>query len=335
MIMDHDSVRRRSLLAKFSKFSDRKILIVDREYAAENSSRLIEHVDSQPSSDMIVFDDAVPYVRKYSALELYHTVKSYNLKTPWTIITGDFDYSKSQIPEIVYYPYHAIVAVDWNKDITTEIKKSRSANLSFLSFHMYHVRLLFILTLFKQSWFDTCLLNFPTTHQMQPDQTMAFNEAVEQLTADELATLTRMQTILPLVADPTDHHGHIATKNLGYSNCYINAMVESDYDTPFLTEKSLKPYFSGQFSAVLGNNKIYSHITDLGIDTMQDYLDLSTNAINFGDRVDETVAKISALLPNIEHAWHETYQRRLCNYNYTRSDAFVDRLEINIKQRLS
>jgi hypothetical protein len=144
-----------------------------------------------------------------------------------------------------------------------------------------------------------------------------------------------MQTILPLVADPTDHHGHIATKNLGYSNCYINAMVESDYDTPFLTEKSLKPYFSGQFSAVLGNNKIYSHITDLGIDTMQDYLDLSTNAINFGDRVDETVAKISALLPNIEHAWHETYQRRLCNYNYTRSDAFVDRLEIDIKQRLS
>jgi hypothetical protein len=169
---------------------------------------------------------------------------------------------------------------------------------------------------------------------MDTDQSAVLNAAIAQLTPSELGTLGELSKVLPLVADHNDSHEFISTRNLCYTDCYINAMVESDYDTPFLTEKSLKPYFSGQFSAVLGNNRIYDHLTDLGVDTMQDYLDLSTDTGDFGERVDQTLHKVSALLPNIEQVWHDTYERRLYNYNYVRSVKFTDKMENKIKQWL-
>ena len=321
------------LLLNLQKFCSKKIIVIDAGYAI-NGDNLHRYIDVLPEHDLIVFDDSTNYVRGYSALELYKNLKSFNLKSKFLILTSNFNYFNNEIDAIIYYPFYLINGIRFLADTKTDIRSSRHFNLGFLFYHVYYVRLLFILKILEKSWLDTCLFNFFPVYSLKESQLKIFDNSVKQLNSKNLSLLEKLNHRFPngTIADPNDKSEiGLSIDNRIYTDCYINFMIESDFDTPFITEKSIKPYFSGQIPAVLGNNKLYNHLSELGIDTMSDLINLKTEFTDHDSILDYTIEQISNLIPNLEQIWNDSYKRRLQNYYYVRSTDLINKLELTIK----
>jgi len=317
----------------FINNSKKNILFVDRDIDIDHPG-IVDSINSA-CHDMIVFDDATHYKRGFDVNNFFCRLKKLNLSRPWIILTSDFTYYHSSEDQIVYYPYHCFVNLDICRTTEVDIRSLRNNYLGFLPWHLYPVRLSFLLKFFQQDWFNKCLVNYLPEKILTATQKKILESSIQQLSPQELGVLKQFHVDFPngLVADMNDDRREIQyINNSANTDCYINFMIESEYDFPFITEKSIKPYLCGQFSAVLSNNLLYNHLEEIGIDILKDYLDMYVPNIDVQERVDITIKKLSKLILNIEQIWIDTYQRRLENYNYVRSTAFVDKLEFKIKQ---
>jgi hypothetical protein len=326
------------LLLNFRVFNCKKILVVNRVYAAEYSCYLPKYLNKHKNYDIIIFDDATPYLRNYDARDMYNNLIQLHLTKPWIIITSDFNYYKSAIKNIVYYPFHFLVGIYSARKTELDIKQLRKHYLGFLSFHNYEIRLITFLKLYQQKWFDKCLANYKPSHELTPRQLQVLQNSIAQLNESELNLLEKFNKQFPhgIVADSsTTGLDFVSIDNTANTDCYINLMIESEYNLPFITEKTIKPYLCGQFSAVLGNNFLYQHLQNLGIDTLQDYLEMQVWNSDPRQTIDTILNRLSDLIVNIEQSWIDTYPRRLDNYYYVRSDKFINKLDDGIKEWLT
>jgi hypothetical protein len=301
----------------------KKILIVD------NADLLTDNI-STDSYDSMIFDCATPYLGNVTELDIYVSLNKLNLPIDWAIITSNFTYYKSNIPKILYYPIYFIDGIDKGSYTTIDIWSQRLHNLSFLTYHLHWHRLLSLLALYKQKWFNTCLINLLPINQLNASQLQGYQNGIISLNLTELAELTELFKLTPLVADETDDQREIVNiQNRSFSDCYVNMFTESDYPREFITEKSIKPFLSGQFFAIIANNEIYTHLQELGFDLLLDYIDVRTvenTQGNLRNHIDITIKQISNLLPNIKQAWDDTYIRRKHNYELARSPALRNEL---------
>lgn len=144
-----------------------------------------------------------------------------------------------------------------------------------------------------------------------------------------------MFKLAPLVADATDtQHEIVNLENRAFYDSYINVFTESDYPAPFATEKCVKPFLSGQFFAVVGCPDMYAHLKDLGFDLFDDYIPMPTHD-NLRPVLDELITSIKNLLPNIHEAWNSTYERRLHNYELSRSSKLRNTLTDSLRIKLN
>jgi hypothetical protein len=294
--------------------------------------------------DLIVFDYSYRYCRSYGDTQLYEIIKLANLTTDWVIVTSNFSFYKSTNPRIVYYPAHIVEVLDCElEDI--DIVSYRENYLGFLSFHMHPHRLIALVRLFKQGWFNKCLINFTLEDAMNYQQKIIYDASLKLLTDEELTILDQIVKTGPYVADPSEiikvesrdyctEIDLLSIDNIGFTDCYINMLTESDYDIQFITEKSIKPFLTGQLWAVFGNQDLSNHLKELGLDIMEDYLtpnfkfdDPNLHALDrLRKDVEQTISQISNLLPNIEEVWDATYCRRKYNYELVRSPKFLEML---------
>lgn len=336
--MELDSYFTTQLLSNFSTFSSKKILIVDRIYALDHSYLLPEYLDKNKDYDIIVFDDATPYVRNCQVQKMYENVVECNIKTPWIIITSDFNYYKSHEKNIVYYPYHLLFSVAYSKNTEINIRQLRNYFIGFLPWHLHELRLVTIIKLYQQKWFDKCLINYFPKKTLTPFQLEILQRSMNNLSSVESTLLQEFNDNFPngMLADTSEEFIDLnSLNNKANTDCYINLMIESEYNLPFITEKTIKPYLCGQFSAVLGNNFLYKHLQNLGIDTLQDYLEMQVWNLDPRQTIDTILNRLSDLIVNIEQSWIDTYPRRLDNYYYVRSDKFINKLDDGIKEWLT
>lgn len=335
--MEPDSYFTSQLLSNFSTFSSKKNLIVDRKYALDHSLLLPEYLDKNKDYDIIVFDDATPYIRNCQVQKMYENVVECNIKTPWIIITSDFNYYKSHEKNIVYYPYHLLFSVAHSKNTEIKISQLRNYFIGFLPWHLHELRLVTIIKLYQQKWFDKCLINYFPKKTLTPFQLEILQCSMNNLSSVESTLLQEFNDNFPngMIADTSEEFiDFYSLNNKANTDCYVNLMIESEFDLPFITEKSIKPYLCGQFSAVFGNNALTKHLQELGIDTLTDYLNMQVSDRDFRNAIDTILNRLSDLITNIEQSWVDTYPRRLENYNYVRSDAFIYKLEYNLKEWL-
>jgi len=208
-----------------------------------------------------------------------------------------------------------------------------------MSYHLHWHRLLSLLALYKQTWFTTCLLNLLPIAQMNSSQLQGYQNGILLLTKDELLSLNELFKLAPIVADDTDDQREIVNiQNRAFTDCYINMFTESDYAKPFITEKSIKPFLSGQFTAVMAHKGVYTHLQDLGFDLFQEYINLEFNIIDINDArnaINNVIDQISKLLPNIEQVWNDTYIRRKHNYELAISPALRSELCRELTEQLN
>jgi hypothetical protein len=183
--------------------------------------------------------------------------------------------------------------------------------------------------------FESCLINLPEQHILTASQAQSLQHSFVYLSKTEQQLVSDMFKMAPIVADITDLQGEIVNlENRAFYESYINIFTESDYPRPFVTEKSVKPFLSGQFFAVFNNSDAYQHLKDLGFDLFEDYLPMPQHN-NFRQNVKELIETISNLIPQIDAVWDSTYERRLHNYQLSRSAELRDRLCYELSRRLN
>lgn len=288
------------------------------------------------SAEITIVDCASTYMIHIPLVTMYETLANLSITKKWLIATSDYTYYKRNHPGIVYYPIYLIDGIDKGTGTYVELNDARSNSIGFLSFHLHSHRLLCLIALHKKGWVSSSLLNLPAEHEMeQTSQFPAYKNALYSLDDIEKAELTQLLLMAPIVADAADDQIDITNiKNRAFSDAYINLLTESDYPRAFITEKSIKPFLAGQFTAVIASPGMNAHLQELGFDMMADYINLEFATTNIRNNINDVIEQIEKLIPNIEQAWVDTYLQRLHNYQLIRSPALRAELCRELKERL-
>lgn len=296
----------------------------------------LTYINSCPDDcDIIIIDYATNYMRAEIEENICNQLSQHTLSKPWIIITSDFKYFNQQHKHIVYYPIYLIDGLDKGGNTEIEIRNQRSHNICFLTYHYHWHRVLILLSLYQSMRFESCLINLPESTALNNSQTQSLKNSFFHLTLTERQLVEEMFKMAPLVADDTDIQVELVDiENSAFHNSYINIFTESDYSNPFVTEKSVKPFLSGQFFAVFGHPTAYQHLKELGFDLFEDYLPIPQHK-DFRQNVQELMEAISNLIPKIDLVWDSTYERRLHNYRLSRSVELRARLCCDLRTRLN
>lgn len=296
----------------------------------------LTYINSCPNEyDVIIIDYATNYMRHGIEETIFEQLSKHQLPKPWVIITSDFKYFNLQHSNIVYYPIYLIDGLDKGGNTEVEIKNQRSHNVCFLTYHYHWHRILTLLALYTRMNFKSCLINLPTLDTLNNSQTQSLKNSFIHLTLTEQQLVNKMFELAPLVADPADLQEELVNlDNSAFHNSYINIFTESDYPNPFVTEKSVKPFLSGQFFAVFGNPAAYLHLKELGFDLFEDYLPMPQHK-NFRKNINELMDLMCNLIPKISSVWDDTYDRRLHNYTLARSIKLRNKLCYGLATRLN
>lgn len=285
--------------------------------------------------DVILIDNTTPYSRENIEEIIYDQLSQHTLLKPWLIITSDFKFYHQQHSHIIYYPFYLIDSLDKNSNIEIEIKNQRPYNICFLTYYYHWHRILVLLSLYQRMNFASCLINLSVETTLNNTQAQILKGSIVQLTVAEQQLVNKMFKLAPLIADPTDLQDEIVNiKNRAFSDSFINVFTESNYPTPFVTEKSIKPFLSGQFFAVLGHPSAYVHLKELGFDLFEDYIPMPQHE-DFRQNLNELMNKIDELTPRLADAWNDTYLRRLHNYTLARSPELRNKLCYELCTRLN
>ena len=199
--------------------------------------------------------------------------------------------------------------------------------------------MLSLVKLFQMPWFDRCLINFNSNFELTSQQQLIYNCSINLLTEEEQNILVKLEQLSPIFSDLAESRENldlISIGNRGFTDCYINMFTEADYNTPVISEKSIKPFVTGQLWAIFGNSVLPKHLEDLGFDLFQDYITTNSGieTMHGMDKLrydlDYTLLQITNLLPNIESVWNDTYLRRQENFRLVHSTEFLQMLRSNL-----
>lgn len=100
------------------------------------------------------------------------------------------------------------------------------------------------------------------------------------------------------------------------NNCYIDVVTETMCDHKFITEKSIKPFYSLQFPIIFGYKGIIKYFEDLGFDMFRDIINHNYDEI---DNIEEKAKCISdelyrlSLIEDFHSIYIDSKQRLLSN----------------------
>lgn len=286
----------------------------------------------------LIVDMSTIYHRILDEKVIREKFNSYNINIPWTIVTSDVTYYNKNESNIIYYPIFLIEGI-LKGPISRyyDIQKPRNNIACFLTYHLHVHRLMVFAQLVKQSWFTKCQVNLLNPAQMTESQLNAYTTGMQFITADEKNQMLELIKMAPITADPDDNQRMIInTDNKSFWNSYVNIFTESDYPLGnFITEKSIKPFLTGQFPAVIANPTVYAHLEELGFDLLSDCINLKTSTLDIRENITNVMHQVTQLEPTIEYKWNETYNRRLHNFNLARSPALLDAVRLDLRTWLT
>jgi hypothetical protein len=286
--------------------------------------------------DLLLIDQSTTYGRKADERITRHQFNKLNLTVPWVIITSNSDYFKKTESNIVYYPFFLLDGIEKGIESNVDIKRKRNSLAAYLTHHMHVHRMLTFIQLVKQPWFHRCLVNLSKKEELTESQQHTFNSSSSELLIDEIQEVEELYQLAPITADPTDNKDEIVNiKNKGFTDAYINIMTEADYPANFVTEKSIKPFLSGQIPAVLAHPKVYQHLEELGFDLLSDCINLNTSTLDVRKNINTLMEQIANIEHTIEEKWESSYTRRLHNYNLIRDPALFNMLTSELQHWLN
>ena len=288
------------------------------------------------TGDKLIIDMSTLYLRDNKEKLVRERFRRLGLSIPWTIITSDVTYYGKNEPNIVYYPIYLIDGILKGRDTTINIKHNRQHLACFLTYHLHYHRLLMFIALHNQPWFNSCLVNLQEVSKMTSSQLQGYTNGCDSLTDDEKNQAIELLKLAPLVADTNDQQIEIVDiNNKAFRDACVNIFTESDYPNGnFITEKSIKPFLSGQIPAVIAHPTVYKHLEELGFDMLNECINLNTDTLDIRYNIAHLMKEVDQLSTNIEEKWNNSYTQRLHNYNLARSPDLINNLTRDLRKWL-
>jgi len=121
-----------------------------------------------------------------------------------------------------------------------------------------------------------------------------------------------------------------------YVNSYVNIATEHDFQTGFVSEKSIKPFLTEQLAIFIGGVNTVENLRRLGLDVFDDYIDHS-----YDTEPDPVLRlkKIKELMCNLalldwDKIYYETKQRRIYNRNFLLSGSLFSNFQKILKNKV-
>ena len=262
----------------------------------------------------IIIDDSSSYHPMGDELfSIRDRIMDMGLQQPWVILTSDFN-TPSWEKNIMFYPSYVIDIFQLSAIPEVEIVRQRSHNLGFIFNRAYYQRGVSVIKMYQLPWFDTCVIKFPT----QEFDTSGISEH------DRAIFDVKIVPSLPWCAE--FEGDALEINHIGFTDCYINFMIESSYPSPLVSEKSIKPFLAGQIPSVMGNSKLSNLMNSWGFDMMENYISQPTHD-DIHRNLDELLPQLTNVIGNIKQIWHETLPSRQHNYDWARTHDFKMILE--------
>lgn len=296
---------------------DNCLIMVDGSLPhGQNNEELINSIINQiPSLDYIIIDIASNPVNIERTLTEFN---GYNLKKPFYILTGSFNYfNKPHInPKVKFFPFWVMWSNVQDKSLAISTKRY---NLSCLNgTPSFHKRLLYI-ALSKQQYFLDILFSFGS---QKPSVYYALEYDILMSKSEELEY---SKLPYPVVIDTVDIVD-LSINQPAYQQAYINIVTETTCKFQMLSEKTFKPIRAGQLFILLAPAGSIQFLRDIGIDTFDDIIDHSYDTVeDIRVRIELLVTEISRLnLLQLDSIYSIIKPRLIQNAEFLNSDKFRD-----------
>lgn len=228
----------------------------------------------------------------------------------FVVLSSDVKYYYTPVEGICYFPFWYLHQ-KYNYRPAEVIDQARQYRLSCLNRVSRYHRIENFIKLKRKSYFDQLLFTMLYSYDRQ---------TVRRHTSPRFynkAIVAEFETLIPAELPNTEFDGHTIALP-GFYNSYINFVTETSVydDTIFISEKTWKPFMSGQPAIWLSNPGTVKFLRDIGLDVFDDILYNHTydSEVDLNARIDQLHEIIDKLMTiDIESIWADTLARRQAN----------------------
>lgn len=297
------------------------------------TAQILDTIANAPADKLLVFDKSDGPVD--NELEYVDWVEGLQLNRDYIIVTSNYKYHINKHTKIVHYPHYFFTM---HRDLNLskpDIIAPRPYKMSCLNRNPWLHKSLNLVKMRKQAWFKQVQISFgaPYEHLIPSPITTDLLKLITQEEADYLTAIYP----LPLSLENDDLGKFESNACPTYYQCYIDYAPESRYDQSFISEKTWKPIFSGQFFFILGPCGIIDYLRNIGVDVFDDLIDHSyDNEPDLVTKIELALASITQLLGNdLDRFWLATHDRRKKNLDLMYDPDFKRFMSTDLFSRVS
>ena len=294
---------------------------------------ILETIANNPKDKLLVFDKSDGPAD--NELEYIKWIDDLNLNREYIIVTANHKYHFDKHDKIVHYPHYFFTMHNDINLTKPDIISTRPYKMSCLSRNPWFHKSLNLVRMREHPWFDQVKVSFgvPYAHLLPSPITVDLLKLITHEEAHYLQSIYPM----PLSLDNDDTSKFESNACPTYQQCYIDYAPESRYENSFISEKTWKPIFSGQFFFILGPCRIIEYLRVIGVDVFDDLIDHGYDQEpNLEIKIEMILESITQFLGNdLDRVWLATYHRRKKNLDLIYSPEFQQRMSADLFSRVS
>ena len=298
-----------------------------------SKKKILDLLKTIPTNRLIIFDKSIGPTD--NELEYLEWINNLEIPHDFILVTANYKYHFEKHPKIVHYPRYFFTMLNDINLVKPDIALARPHKISCLNRNPWLHKSLNFVAMSKQSWFNEVQASFGVYYpEILPSPISA--DLLELITDSDARYL---ESIYPM---PLGLENDIVNKFESnacptYQTCYIDYAPESRFENSFISEKTWKPVFSGQFFFILGPTGIIHYLRDIGIDVFDDLIDHSYDCEpNLSIKVSMLMHSITEFLENdLDQMWINTLSRREKNLNLMHDLDFHEYMSTDLFSRVS
>jgi hypothetical protein len=299
----------------------------------DRKDAILKTIAENPKDKLLVFDKSDGPVD--NELEYVDWIEDLCPGRDYVLVTANYRYHFDKHPKIVHWPRYFFTMLNDVNTRIPDIVNPRPHKISCLNRNPWLHKSLNLLAMRRQPWFDQVQLSFGVYYpELLPSAISG--DLLQMISAEEAEYIESIYP-MPLKSDQKDDVGKFESNACPtYQSCYIDYAPESRFDQVFISEKTWKPIFSGQFFFILGPCGIIDYLKDIGIDTFDDLIDHSYDGeSDLTTKISMLMSSIGKFLANdLDQLWADTLLRRQKNLDLVYNPDFQQRMSADLFSRV-
>lgn len=218
----------------------------------------------------------------------------------------------------IFFPTDFILrSMSWeNADIT----KQRQYKLSCINRRLATARIYNFVELSKRSYFNDCFTSITISDSDIPGKLISIHEPA----FDDLPEKTKHDFLNSSLYKTSFIPNDVSINHIAFNDACANICVESDPYIMYFTEKTVKPFASGQFLFSVNGQNSMRTLKEMGFDIFDDIFshDVYDSEPNLLHRIDKMLELIDIHQPNMYNLYNKNYDRLVKNKEFFFSEQF-------------